>query len=317
MEVFENEKGDSAAAMGFLYRKRKIIIGFVGLSLALAAIVTLVLPKRFSSYGIVFPVSNNNIESVIEAPTFGYDVEADRMIQLLQSNELCDSVTQKFDLLNYYGINKSDPDWRDELREDFDNDVSFVRTPYMSIVITAETKKPELSSEIVNYIIDYTDGIRSRIFKQNQQEVFHALEKEYFAKKTFVDSLKNKMARLREVSQSDLIAILNPQGLIQTSGASAKNGESTEFERTLNQYLFEQSQLNEIEAKYEKAKNNCERPITKSYVVDRAHPSYKKVSPSLLINLAIAGIATFILTILILVISEKMNEVRTVLKKNE
>jgi len=315
MDVFENEKADSLELFGFLYRKRKIIIGAVLISMALAFVVTLLLPKRYVSYGIVFPVSNNNIESVIETPMFGYDVEADRMIQLLESDELRDSVTQKFDLLSYYKISHKDPDWHDQLREKFLGDVSFTRTPYMSIVISAETEKPDLSADIANYIIDYTDGIRSRIFKKNQSIAFHAIEKEYNDKKNVVDTLKAKMAKLRESSQSDLIAILNPQGLVQTSGTTGKSGSNTELERTLNQYLFEQSQLNDIAARYEKAKNSNDRPITQSYVVNRAQPSFKKVSPSFMINLSITGLATLVFSIIILLIGDKMAKVRSEMNK--
>src|SRR4051812_26625425 len=107
MEVFENEKADSLELFGFLFRKRKIIIGAVLSAMVLAIIGTFMIPKKYASYGIVFPVSNNNVESVIDSPTFGYDVEADRMLQLLESDELRDSVTQKFDLLTYYKINRN------------------------------------------------------------------------------------------------------------------------------------------------------------------------------------------------------------------
>lgn len=316
MDVFEDEKTDSVELLGFLYKKWKIILGFVLLSLVVTTIITFFIPKRYGSYAIVFPVSNNNLESVIESPLFGYDIEADRMIQLLESDEVRDSVTQKFNLLSYYGIDKSDPGWRDELVDRFVDDITFVRTPYMSIIISAETEKPELSAEIANYIMDYSDGIRTRIFKSNQLLAFRSIEKEYNEKKMVIDSLKNKMEKLRESSQSDLIAILNPQGMVQASGSAGKSGGNSEFERTLNQYLFEQSQFNELGSRYAKAKSSNDRPITKSYVVNRAKPSYKKISPSYKVNLAISGVTTLVLTIIVLLIIDKLEKLRPQLNKS-
>ncbi len=311
MDVFDDERTDGAEFFSFLYRKWKLIAGFLVISLVLCLVVTLCMPKRYVSQCVVFPAYNNNLESVIDNPIFGYDVEADRMLQLLASDEVRDSVTRKFNLLSYYGIDENAPDWRDQLREQFTKDIEFERTPYMSIIISAETEKPELSASIANYIIDLTDEIRNRIFKKNQLSAFHSIEKEYIEKKRVVDTLKVEMEKLRRESNVDLVAILNPQGLVQTSGSGgSKTSASTEFERTLNQYIFEQSRLNEIAARYEKARANSERPITQSYIVDRAKPSYKKVSPSLRLNLAVTAVASLAFSIVVLLMAEKFSKLR-------
>jgi uncharacterized protein involved in exopolysaccharide biosynthesis len=310
MDVFDDERTDGAEFFSFLYRKWKLIAGFLVISLVVCVAVTLYMPKRYVSQCVVFPAYNNNLESVIDNPIFGYDVEADRMLQLLASDEVRDSVMEKFNLLSYYEIDENAPDWRDQLREKFTEDIKFERTPYMSIIISAETEKPELSASIANYIIDLTDEIRNRIFKKNQLSAFHSIEKEYVEKKRVVDTLKADMERLRRESQVDLVAILNPQGLVQTSGSGAKTNASTEFERTLNQYIFEQSRLNEIAARYERARANSERPITQSYIVDRAKPSYKKVSPSLRMNLAVTAVASLAFSIVVLLLAEKFGKIR-------
>ncbi|MEO5641797.1 MAG: Wzz/FepE/Etk N-terminal domain-containing protein [Bacteroidia bacterium] len=305
-----NEPLESIDFLRFLYSKRKPILFTVIGALVLATVVTLVLPKRYSSSAIIFPVYNNNVESVIENPVFGYDVEADRLLQLLESDEVRDSVVTKFDLMNYYEINKSSPDWSDQLRQNFLNDVEFERTPYMSIVIKVVTRQPELSAEMANYIIQLADGVRGRIFKRNELAAFQQAEKEFVAKQTVVDTLKKRINILRGETHSDLVALVNMQGFVQTLGGERNNGTNTELERLLNQYIFEQSRLNDIAGRYERAKAHYESPITQVYVVDRARVSYKKVSPSLLLNLFIAGFCSLIFSITFLLFLEKLRLIR-------
>lgn len=310
MKETVNEPSESIDFLRFIYSKRKPILFTVLGALILATIVTLVLPKRYGSSAIIFPVYNNNVESVIENPVFGYDVEADRLLQLLESDEVRDSVTTKFNLMRYYEIEESSPDKNDQLRQKFLNDVEFVRTPYMSIVIKVVTKKPELSAEMANYIIHLADGVRARIFKKNELAAFRQAEKEFVAKQLVVDTLKNRINKLRGETHSDLVALVNMQGFVQTLGGEGKTGTNTELERTLNQYIFEQSRLNEISGRYERAKAHYESPITQVYVVDRARVSHKKVSPSLFVNLAIAGFCSLVFAISFLLFYEKLRLIR-------
>lgn len=304
------EPMESIDFLRFIYSKRKPILFTVLGALALATIVTMLLPKRYSSSAIIFPVYNNNVESVIENPVFGYDVEADRLLQLLESDEVRDSVVAKFTLMNYYEIDNASLDKGDQLRQKFLNDVEFERTPYMSIVIKVETKKPDLSAEIANYIVHLANGVRGRIFKQNELAAYQQAEKELVAKQAIVDSLKKRINLLRGETHSDLVALVNMQGFVQTLGGQGNTGTNTELERLLNQYIFEQSRLNEIAGRYERAKAHYESPITQVYVVDRARVSYKKVSPSLLLNLVIAGFCSLIFAITFLMFYEKLRLIR-------
>ena len=316
MDSMHDDSVESLEFLRFLFRKRKTIMITCLIAIIVVGILTSIAHKRYSSSAIIFPVYNNNVESVIENPVFGYDVEADRLLQLLESDEVRDSVVEKFDLVSYYGIDNNAVDRMDQLRQKFLQDVDFTRSPYMSIIIKVTTEKPELSADIANYIIELANGVRSRIFKQNELNAFHAIEKEYDAKKEVVDTLKKKIEKLRGNSESDLVALVNLQGFVQTLGGSGKTPMSTELERILNQYIYEQSRLNEISARYEQAKAECDSPITQVYVVDRARASFKKVSPSYFFNLSVAGICSLFFSISFLLFFEKIRKVRAEMKNS-
>ncbi len=306
MSVFEHEQADSMEFIRFLQRRWKQIVTAVVATMVLTAVVTFFLPNRYYSYGIVFPAFNNSVETVIDNPTFGYDVEADRLLQMMQSEVVRDSVIRKFKLNEYYGLDTTNPEWRDKLAIAYVKDVQFARTPYMSIVVSAETTNPKLSADIVNYIIDLSDGLRDRIYKRNILAAYRSIEREYVAKKVIVDTLKFKVGRLREKLGSFDSRMVKPNEVAEVSAEDSKTFLSSELERSTNQYVYEQTRLNEISSRYEKAKAQYERPITLIYILDRARPSYKKTSPSFMLNLSLAGMAALLVSIGVLLFSEKL-----------
>lgn len=302
------EPAEGVEFFRFVKRRWKLIALVVSVALVLAAIVTSFIPKKYYSSGIVFPVYQYSAESYVDNPTFGYDVEADRLLQVLQSNTLRDSIVQLYRLEQYYSIDKSSPSWRDELKEHFNHDINFERSPYMSIVISAETHDPELSAKIVNSIIDMIDGLRERIIKKNFGEVYQSLGVEYAQKKQLVDSLARRINSMHE-KDNGMMATINAQGAIQIAG-NGKDALSAEFEVLLNQFIYEQTRLNEISTRYERAHIALASPITKVFQIDRAEVSYKKTSPSYLVNLALSGIVALVLSIIVLLFYEKIQRLR-------
>lgn len=305
MSVFEDEKADSQELIRFLFGKWKQIALVCFIALLGTAVVTFFLDKKYVSYGIIFPSNNNSVESVIDNPTVGYDVEADRLLQMLLSDAVFDSVTRRFDLVHYYEIDTADNDWRDKLHEEYSEDVSFTRSQYMSIIITARTSSPQLSADIVNYIIDRCDGLRNRIFKQNLYTAFKSIEKEFVEKKLYVDTLEKQIASLRSQTNAELVIMPNGQYVVLSNNTPDKSDINTRLERNMNLYVYEQHRLNDISGRYDKAKAQYERPVTLVFVLDRAVPSYHKVSPSYTVNLAMAGITSLIFTIFYLMLAER------------
>ncbi|HEU4717860.1 MAG TPA: hypothetical protein VFU15_08495 [Bacteroidia bacterium] len=178
----KNEEGNEF--LEFFSRKGKRIGIVVLVALIAATALTFILPKEYRSQGIVFPANNNSVESIVDNPTVGYDLEADRLMQLLQSDAMFDSVQRHFHLADYFELDTAEPDWRDVLHLDYLKIVKFERTQYMSIVISAQTKKPELSAAIVNFIIDISDGMRNNLYKRNQLAAYRSVEKNTSRKKT-------------------------------------------------------------------------------------------------------------------------------------
>jgi capsular polysaccharide biosynthesis protein len=186
----------------FLYRWRKLLLLALVASVIATIIVTLIMPSEYESAGIIFPTPTNSPEKILTEPQFGYEVDADWLMQVLKSDIVKDTLVKLFGLIDYYELDTMGPNWRDELNKKYEKTISFQRTRYMSIEIKAQTKNPELSSDLVNTIIDKIDPIRERIFKENTYRTVIYYEKAMFDKLDLINTMVDSLYDLRNENAS-------------------------------------------------------------------------------------------------------------------
>ena len=137
MSLFEEEKQDSLDVFRFLYFNRKAIIYAFIVGGIIAGAVSFMLPKKYKSTGILYPPNSYVRDRLIENPQFGHELEVEHLIQILESSNVRDSVIAQFNLAAYYDVDTSSVQWKDKLNEYYVSDVSFQRSPYISVIIEA------------------------------------------------------------------------------------------------------------------------------------------------------------------------------------
>jgi len=304
-----DKEPDGALLIRFLYRNRKVYLLVLILSILGGIGISMLIKPKYYANAILFPVQNNSIESVVDNPVFGYDVEADRMLQVLYSEEVFDSCAVKFGLYSLLKVDSESAEGRDELKEKFYRQVSFTRSQYVSIVIAATTPDPQLSADMVNYIITLSDGIRNRIYKKNLYIVYQSLEKEYNERRNHLDLMTDSVTALRGATSIEVLTMMNNQVVLKNNNSSTAK-EQTTLERILNNYLFEQSRINDLYERYIKAKTQYERPITQVFVLQYAKPSYQKRSPDYFANVLISVLCSLLFLTGFILLRDKIKSIK-------
>ena len=282
-----------------------IIFSFAGGLLALAG--SFLIPRQYQSYAVVYPPSSTAIESSIDYPNFGYDVEADRLIQILESREIRDSVIKKFRLEEYFEVDYKNPAWHDALIKQYGKNIKLERTTSMAVVITAKTKDPELSANIVNHIIYCADRFREKIYKKNIIPAFEHADEEYRIQKIRVDTAEAKLIRLlKENDLSSLLILMSDaqisinldkiNALSPTASSSVVGAEIISFKSIYRTY-------EEARGRMLKVKKTLDNPIPSLFVIHAAEPMYKKVSPSYTMNALAGAVITLLVTVTVLLVS--------------
>jgi len=298
MDIFDDEKRQAYGLLAFIYRKRKILI--VGLLFGIMMGVALYKfsPDKFSSIGIVYPANPYTRDQLISNPQFGHDVEAERLMQLLESRSMMDKVVDTFELINYYDIDTLKPGWRGTLTTSYVSDVQFERSKYLSVVISAEMKDPELASEIVNYIIAEVNRYRREIYNENiKDELAYLKERRTQQRKKFWE-IRKKIYSVKDTSDLDNIVENYLLKSAKEQYYPSDFIDNVEMADWLEQYKTEKHKFLEYDLAYKKALEVSKRPVLKDYVVDYGIPVYKPVSPTFAI-IVLMGFIGLLVTLVI------------------
>lgn len=308
----KEQKTDVTRFWNFIGNYSKTLIFYSVVGGALAFVLTFFVPKEYKSFGVVYPPSSTSIDNSIDYPNFGYDVEADRLIQILASSEIRDSVVRKFKLVEYFEIDQQTPDWLDNLSKKYYKNIKFERMASMSILVTARTKDPQLSADIVNYILSCTDLLREKIYKKNIITAYTHAQADYTAQKHLVDSMQASLAeKLKQNNMSSLLILLSDAQIsidLDKLNAIGTTGVNSSIGPDIIAFKSMYEIFKEYKARFIKVKKTYDNPIPKLYVISHAEANYKKISPSFAINTTIGILfALLVATMLLLVKHSREN----------
>ena len=302
----KEQKTDVIRFWNFIRKYAKSLIAYGAIGGVLAFVLTFFIPKEFKSFGVVYPPSSTSIDNSIDYPNFGYDVEADRLIQILASTEIRDSVIRKFGLAGYFEIDMQSADWMDDLSKKYYKNIKFERMPSMSILVTARTKDPRLSADIVNYILSSADALREKIYKKNIVTAYNNAKWDYDTQKHLVDSLQAVLAeKLKQNNMSSLLILLSDAQIsfdldkLNAIGSTAANSSiGPDIIAFKSMYEI----FKEYKTRFIKIKKTYSNPIPTLYVINSAEANHKKISPSFIVNTAVGilfalAVATMVLLI--------------------
>ena len=309
MNVFEQEGTTGKQTLQFIWNHRVALLIAVLVAGIAAATATYFMEPEYRSTGIIFPTNSNKLESVLANPQFGFDLDADRLMQILESRQVRDAVISKFKLEQYYDLDTTERDWRGKLTLKFIEDITFFRSKYMSIVISAQTTSPQLSADIVNYVVDTLDVIRENIFKENLMMHYNAVKADFEENERMVISLNDTLTELfhQDAAYQQLYYQFRlgdwTKGLEIPEEKLARL--DPESERLITTYVYEVERLSKSKQYLDEVADKIEKPFPKVYEIDRAVPSYYKEFPSYKMNIGIACSAAMLLTLVVLYFKEE------------
>lgn len=251
---FSSPNKDGLELIKFLLRHKKLLLYAMIISVIASLAVTFLMKPLYESSSIIFPTPTNSPDKILAEPQFGYEVDADWLMQVLKSEIVRDSLNKAFNLVEYFDLDSDKQGWMDDLRKEYEDMISFERTRYMSIEITAKTRDPELSANIVNFVIDHIDGIREKIFKANTYQALIHYENTFFDKNDYVNKLIDSLYSLRENNTSASLNLLYNQ--IKNKQKEV-NKWRNELDNIRNQYKFYdlETRMENINAKLNDARS--------------------------------------------------------------
>lgn len=235
----------------------------------------------------------------------------EQMLQIMQSNEIMDSIVEKFDLMKHYKIDKGYKYWKTALINEYKDNVRISRTPYDAVLIKVMDKDPEIACAIANEIIRLYDYKVGKLHKVKRLEVVNMYKYQLDQKQLFIDSLAKRMAEMSE--EYGLLDYENQtrevtKGII---GSKGNNDAANELLENMEKYgpeFVALKKLIESENKsysvarleYEQELRFYKADMTFSNVISEPFVSDKKAYPVRWVAVALCALAAFVMTIIVI-----------------
>jgi len=322
---------NSFSLINYVWTWRKLFIIVCLTTAILSFLIAMLIRPQFQSTTTIYaPRTNsvsqiltneNNINERLDVKAYAIEEATEQMMQILNSREIKDFLIEKYDLINYYGIDTKGRHWKTKLYETVEGFLKFKRTQYGAINITTTDWDPERAAQMANDIADELDIIKHRIEKERTAAAFKAMELQVAdveaQRKQVVDSM-NYLAQkgvLVYENQAERVmqqyAIALAQG--NTAGVQRLKKEIDKLEEwgpasfaLQEELIWLSKQLAFYKAKLLNAQMDMKELMPVKFVIEKAVPSDKKSYPKKLVISIISTISAFVLTLMTLLFVDKV-----------
>lgn len=263
-------------------RKYFLIVFLV--TFALSAAISFILPVYYASSTVLFPLSPRSYDPrsrFSNVDIYGSADDINRTIALAESGVIRDRVIKKYRLAQRYGIDTADRVNAELLGKEYQGNLEIKETNKGAIKITFYDKQPDTAAAIVNDIVTAIDSINKKVVEEAVAKQFGTYKKALLDKYAGMDSLNKILDGMRALDKND------------------PNREVTSMD------MFQSyTRMKETEVNLQSIRDN----IPTLLVIERGAPNWKKEKPKRMIIVALACLATFIITLFFLLYREAKRE---------
>lgn len=234
---------------------------------------------------------------------FSDETYTEQMLQVMDSKEIMDSVIKTLNLMEHYKIDPNYKYARTALVGEYRDRVSISKTPYDAVKIKVLDRDPELAYQMVNEIIRLYDMKFNEIHKAKKWEYVKMYEKNLAKKYSFIDSLKRDLAQI--VGDGNMINYLylsKGNSIAYFGEGNDNNPENIPNAIALVELIASETEAySEVRLEYEEEIREAAGEMSFINVVSYPFVADKKAYPVRWLIVALCGIGSFLLSILVVV----------------
>lgn len=329
---------DSTNLIVYLYNWRLplMIVSFVAAILAAIFSGPSFIDPLYESTVTVFPSTTNSLSKALlpqkfasrgqDILEFGKEEEAEQLLQILNTDEIRDSIIRKYDLMQHYDIDTDGKYTKTELYRTFASNISFRRTEFMSVEISVLDTDPDTAALIANDIVVLLDMVKNRIQRERANQGLRIIEGEYLALKRELEVLEDSLTILRYKGVHDYEAqssVFNEQlatAIIENAPAKSIRALEQKLD-TLAKYggtyvsirdelVYLKEEVVKLKTAYDQAKVDVSQSLPATFRVNNAYPAEKKKYPIRWLVVALSMLGAFTATLIAILIWDTIRSSR-------
>ena len=227
--------------------------------------------------------------------------------------------------MKHYDIDEGGKHPYTKLQKEYESNISFTRTEFMSVEINVLDHSADTAALIANDIANLIDTINNEMRKEIAVQAFKMVEDKYNDQKRTIKELEDSLSVLRKKgvidyeSQAERLTEQLAIAIVQGKQNAVKElerrlnilGEGGSFVILSNQLEFETEKLTLVHAKYEEAKMDAENSLQHKFIVNSAFAAEKKSYPIRWLIVVVSALAAFFGSIFLLLVISKIKEIKS------
>lgn len=309
----------------FIWKRRKFIL-LSSLAVAVVTtVITFLITPLYLSTAIVFPAATSTVSfseqrnAKASSMDFGEEEQAEQLVQILSSSKIRDLVVRRFDLMNHYEIEETDPNKYYKLGKAYNGHITFMRTKYGSIQIDVLDRDRVLAADIANKIVDLIDTVKNEMVKERTMPAFEINKRKKLLIEQTLGAVNNKLDSLSKIGVVTSEARAN---LFQAYNDAKSPADKAFFKSQLDVNMRhgaefdglgmlrdeKTTKLAEFEDSYEQAESDAYTDFNHKFVVEPAVVADKKEKPKKAIIIIVTTFLWVILLIFGLLIQDRIKQ---------
>lgn len=259
----------------------------------------------YESEAVVYPSIND---------PYSDETFTEQMIQVMQSNEIMDSVVKDFDLMEHYRISTGYKYWKTALISEYRDNVRVSRTPYDAVVVKVLDKDPEIACAMVNDIVRLFDQKLQRMQKSKSLQAMKMYEYSLSHQEKFIDSLRDRLNTI--ASEYGVISVPEQSKEVSKAYINGGNDKAKELKKNLETYGPEVIALTErivsesevysyTKYEYEEFVRHYNTELSFTNIVSEPYVSDKKAYPIRWVVVVLCGLGACLLSALVACLIER------------
>lgn len=320
-EPHKTEQIDSTSLFFLVLKWKKHLFILVCSAIAVSALVSFLITPMYKATVKLFPVRPGSVSKELFSPPysgdkdilrFGEEDDSERMMEILNSDEILNRLDNKYALLKHYDIEADHKYKRTLLKEEYKDNVTFKKTEFQSVLITVLDKSPDTAAGIANDIAAFLDTVVFDMQMERAKKGFRIIEDEYQKMEAYIHQLEDSLAILRKlgVQDYDLYTRQYSKALAsgKTAGLKALEEKMELLGKFTGEYVFLKARLTheavkftELRAKYVDAKVDISERLPQKFVIEKASVPEKKYTPIRWLIVAVSTLSALLMGILAII----------------
>ncbi|MEY3398391.1 MAG: hypothetical protein RL220_985 [Bacteroidota bacterium] len=321
---------DSSNLLVLLLKWRKPLLIICAAAAVISAAVSLIIREKYKSTTIMYAVQQHSFgDQLLEENkledflAYGEEEDAERLLQLLNSDQIRDRIIEKYDLWTVYDIPRDQKGAKTLMGKEYNDNVTSKLTKFGSIEVSVLDYEAERAANMANDIALYVDTLSNQMRRERAQQALQFAQSSLNKLEEEIRLLEDSMRIIREMGiydyEEQIIAFSEQFGTAIAEGHPERANTIKEQMDFLSKYgtLYNKLELNIFAAhdQREILKKRCDNisidvlsDLDAKYTQDKAVPADKKAYPIRWLIVVMSTAAAFVFGFITLLITNSIRD---------